>query len=280
MAEMNTNTAELLQQMIDIKRDMRTAIGNKGVTVVSGMESYPSAIDSIRTGNIVIEDGGVDYTQIGWTIDDTIAQNEVDRTIVDIDIEFSKTVMEYFKDGFNVAYNQSDGALWDTLYPNIVYMPIVNSTSQTDFSSLFGGYINTTTHPKLRVFPSIDTSNAVDMHNMFAYCTALDSVGLLECSKVDNIGGIFMYCNNLKHLGGFTNLGRNLNGSIGSAADAVLDIRWANQLTTTSVLNVFNTIANVSTVKKCTIWLHPDVLNKLSADDIAIATSKGWTITK
>lgn len=275
---MNKNSAELLQQMIDIKRDMRTAIGNKGVTVVSGMESYPSAIDSIKTGNIVIEGGGVDYTQIGWTIDDTIAQNEIDRTIIDIDIEFSKTVMEYFKDGFNVAYNQSDGALWDTLYPNIVYMPIVNSTSQTDFSNLFGANINTTTRPKLRVFPSIDTSNAVDMHNMFVYCTALDSVGLLECSKVDNINGIFKYCNNLKHLGGFTNLGRNLNGSIGSAADAVLDIRWANQLTTTSVLNVFNTIANVSTVKKCTIWLHPDVLNKLSADDIAIATNKGWAI--
>lgn len=277
MAEMNTNTAELLQQMIDIKKDMRTAIGNKGVTVVSGMESYPSAIESIRTGNIVIDGGGVDYTQIGWTVDATIAQNEVDRTIVDIDIEFSKTVMEYFKDGFNVAYNQSDGALWDTLCTNIVYMPIVNSSSQTDFSNLFCGYI-TTTRPKLIVFPSIDTSNAKDMHNMFAYCTALDSVGLLECGKVSNISGIFNYCNNLKHLGGFTNLGRYLNGTIGSAANAVLDIRWANQLTTSSVLNVFNTIANVSTAKMCLIRLHPDVLNKLSADDIAIATNKGWTI--
>ena len=40
MAEMNTTTADLLQQMIDIKKDTRSAIAGKGVTIVGGMETY------------------------------------------------------------------------------------------------------------------------------------------------------------------------------------------------------------------------------------------------
>jgi hypothetical protein len=79
---------------------------------------------------------------------------------------------------------------------------------------------------------------------------------------------------NLKDLGGFINLGSKLIGT-----NAVLDFNNSNLLTTTSVLNVFNTIANVGTTKTCTIRLHQDVLNKLTADDIAIATNKGWTVS-
>lgn len=274
-----SNIADKLNELIEAKSDIKAAIESKGVTPTGGLSTYADAIRSIETGDIIIEGSNIDYTQIGWSIDDAVKQNEIDKSIADIDIEYSKMVMEQFKDGFNVAYDQSDDDLWDEIYPNIVYMPIVDSSSQTNFSSLFGGYSRQSTErPALRVFPSLDTSNAKDMELMFAFCSNLESVGLLNCINVRSISGMFMYCNNLKHLEGFKNLGGSLITQF-SLADGNLDLKHSPYLTTESVLNVFNTIASVSTSKKCQITLHADVLVKLTDEEIAIATNKGWTIS-
>jgi hypothetical protein len=159
-------------------------------------------------------------------------------------------------------------------------MPIVDLSSQTDLSEMFGGYSSYTKRPKLRVFPSMNMINVKDMGSMFENCSSLESVGLLTwCSSVYNVGSMFRYCNNLKHLGGFQHLGGNLHINHGSQLYCTLNLSDANQLTTTSVLNVFNTIATVSTSKKCQITLHADVLAKLTDEEIAIATNKGWTVS-
>ena len=76
MAEMNTNTAELLQQMIDIKKDTRAAIEEKGVSVFGGMVTYPEAISRIVVG---YDEGSIDYTRAGWTSENSVEQNEENR---------------------------------------------------------------------------------------------------------------------------------------------------------------------------------------------------------
>lgn len=276
----HVSIAENLQELIDAKADIKSAIESKGVEVTGGLTTYADAIREIETGDIIVEGSGIDYTLIGWTIDDSVAQNEIDKTISNKDIEYSKMVMEKFKDGFNVAYGQSDYDLWYSLYRNIVYMPIVNSSTQTDFSNLFGrAYTSSNnTRPALKVFPSLNTLYARDMEFMFRGCHELESVGLLDCTNVQFIEQMFVGCNRLQHLEGFTNLGLSIKTSA-SLADGCLYLRDSPILTTESVLNVFNTIASVSTSKQCSITLHNDVMDKLTAEDIAIATNKGWTVS-
>ena len=263
--------ADKLQDLVTAKTDMKVALQEKGVTPTGGLSTYADAIGSIQQ-QINIEASNIDYTQIGWTIDDAVKQNEIDKSITDKDVEYSKMVMEQFKDGFS-------DTLWDKLYPNIVYMPIVDLSSQTNLNALFGGYkYQSTSRPVLRVFPSIDTRNAQDMEYIFSFCSNLESVGLLNCERVRSVKGMFMYCYKLKHLGGFKNLGYSIS-TISSLADGNLDLRESPFLTTESVLNIFNTIASVSTSKKCQITLHTNVFQTLNDEDIAIATNKGWTIS-
>ena len=100
---------------------------------------------------------------------------------------------------------------------------------------------------------------------MFNSCTKLTSVARLDTSKCTNIEWMFGSCYSLTDLGGFTGLKLNLNLSINS------------KLTVDSVMNVINNAADMTSEPK-TLTLHQDVFSKLSADQIATASAKGWNI--
>ena len=183
--------------------------------------------------------------------------------------------MEYFKDGFDVT-----DTVWTNNRDKIAYMPVVNVSSTYSMATMFGGYAyQTTGRPIIKVFPPLNTTYVTNMKNMFMHCSSLESIGLLDCSRVTTINGMFMYNNNLRHLGGFLNLGQSINTS-SSLANGTLDFRSAKLLTKESVLNVFNTIGKKgSNAEQLTIYLSSDTMSLLTSDDITIATTKGWVIT-
>ena len=146
---------------------------------------------------------------------------------------------------------------------SLTSIPLLDTSNVTNMQSMFYGCSSLTSIPQL------DTSNVTNMYNMFYNCTSFTSIPLLDTTNVTNMDYIFGFStmNNLTYLGGFKNL------SI-SAASYFLD-RCPN-LTVESLMNVIN---NLATVSGKTLNFGSTNLNKLTAEQIAIATSKGWTLT-
>ena len=128
---------------------------------------------------------------------------------------------------------------------------------------------------KLTTIPQFDSSKVIDMGFMFYGCNALESIPLLDCSKVKSAGSMFnpSYLGNhrnLTDLGGFKNL------RVG------LDIQTAPNLTVQSLMNVINNlydfVGNGSTTTK-TLTLGTTNLNKLTDEQKAVATNKGWQLS-
>lgn len=196
MAEMNTTTAELLQQMIDIKRDTRTAIANKGVSVVGGMVTYPDAIR--RISNIEGVDSDIDYTQIGWSDTNTTYQNAWDADYINASIAYSKTYLDRCDAGEWEVHNYNyTGNLYMPIYSpfagdiDFVYSPYVYNLSQ---SLCKGLYIDCT---KLRCIPQLNTSNATNMEHMFRGCASLVTIPQMDTSNVEYMGYMFDGCHSL-----------------------------------------------------------------------------------
>lgn len=111
----------------------------------------------------------------------------------------------------------------------------------------------------------LDTSSATRIDSMFNSCSKLQTVSELDCSKLtfDNssYSSPFNNCYLLRYFGGFKGLKVNM----------YLDKCYS--LSYESLMNVINKLADGVSGK--TLYLFQDLVNQLSDDDIAIATSKG-----
>ena len=110
-----------------------------------------------------------------------------------------------------------------------------------------------------------NTSKVVDMSVMFYYCTGLTSLDLsgFDMSYVTDMGDMFTGCSKLIELDSMQNIPEALDLST-----TVLD--------TTSLLDVINNLATVTTTQ--TLTLGSTLLAKLTEEQIAIAVNKGWTV--
>ena len=138
-------------------------------------------------------------------------------------------------------------------------VPLFTTSSVTDMNSMFH------TCTSLESVPSLDTSSVTDIDYMFAYCENLQTIPLLNVSNVYGTDYMFWGCYSLTNLGGFTGLKTNL------------DLSSSTLLTIDSVMNVVNAAADMTSEPQ-TLTLHSDVFDKLTQDQIATATAKGWNI--
>ena len=127
---------------------------------------------------------------------------------------------------------------------------------------------------QLTTIPTLDTSNVTDMSNMFEDCDSLTTIPLLDCGNVTNMGTIFGYSaiNTLTDLGGFKNLKISITSYF---------LDKAPKLTTESLMNVINNLYDLTTngITGKTLKFGRTNLNKLTSEQIAVATAKGWTLT-
>lgn len=172
-------------------------------------------------------------------------------------------------------------------------VPTFNTQNVTTFRDMFTNCF------KLQYGPEFNTENATDMHNMFWQCQQLISVPAYNTSKVTDISGMFQYCGTLKSLpafdcsnvtnadaiiagcwqldtiAGFINLGMQ------EQFNDYNDMSSCPQLTRESMLNIMNNLYDRASAGYSvpTIQFPFDAYPKLSEEDIAIATTKGWNIT-
>ena len=136
---------------------------------------------------------------------------------------------------------------------------IFDFSDVTDMSYMFQDCTSLTTVLQM------DTSKVNNMSYMFQGCTSLTTVPEMDTSKVNNMSGMFWDCTSLTDLGGFVGLKTNL------------DLSFCDKLTHDSLMNVINKAADV-TASPATLTLGSDNLAKLSDEEKAIATGKGWTL--
>ena len=147
-------------------------------------------------------------------------------------------------------------------------IPLLDTTNVTSMYSMFSLCAS------LQSIPELNTSNVTSMDSMFYSCTSLQSIPLLDCGKVTNMNTFFSYStiNTLTDLGGFKDLKI-------SVTSYFLD--KAPNLTIESLMNVINNLYDLTGngLSGQSLKIGSTNLNKLTGEQIAVATAKGWTLT-
>ena len=135
--------------------------------------------------------------------------------------------------------------------------PVINSSNGTSF------YMAWTFCSSLTTFPQLDLSKGTNFGFTWQYCTSLTSLPALNLSNGTYFGGTWDKCSSLTNLGGF------------GAISADFDLSTCTNLTVESIMNVINQAA---TVTGKTMTLGSTNLAKLTDEQKAVATNKGWTL--
>ena len=259
---MANTIADKLTYLNGTKDAIKQAIIGKGVDVADTdtFRSYADKITSIQTGGGGGTGSLVTGTKLAYSTFSTIP----DEYISYLEQQTSMETM------FAYCQNLTTVPLFDTSNVNDMYymfyfckelqtVPLFNTTNVTNMGRMFNNC------QKLQTVPQFDTANVTNMNNMFAYCQKLKTVPLFDASKVIDINYMFSGCSSLINLGGFIGLKQNL------------DLSSSSLLTPDSIVNVINNAKDMSSSPK-TLTLHKDVFNKLSEEQIATASAKGWNI--
>lgn len=133
----------------------------------------------------------------------------------------------------------------------------------------------------LKKITSLNVGKTTSMKEMFSGCTALEEVCELDCKSNKNVQAMFNYDSNLTTLGGLKDLGKAYTGSSANYASYNLNLTTCTNLTKQSLLNVINGLYDLASHNKPAQGLFLGEINlaKLTAEEIAIATNKGWNVS-
>ena len=162
-------------------------------------------------------------------------------------------------------------------------IPLLDTSSVTNMNSMFNGCSSLTT------IPQFDTSNLTSMYNMFTDCSELTTIPQLDASKVNDINStMFLNCTKLADFGGLKDLGKAYTRNTKNYAYYKLNLSSCTSLTHDSLINVINNlydlnltydVANGGTLYTQSLVLGSTNKAKLTNEEIAIANSKGWTVS-
>ena len=144
---------------------------------------------------------------------------------------------------------------------SLTSIPEIDTTNVTDMYSSFSGCSSLTS------IPAINTTNVTRMEHLFDACSSLTSIPEIDTTNVTAIDCMIRYCSSLTDLGGFKNL---------SVSCSYTFLDQCPNLTVESLMNVINKLATVSGKS---LKFGQTNLDKLTPEQIAVATSKGWTLT-
>ena len=317
--------ADKLQELINSKADMKSAIAEKGVAVEGGLTTYAAAIRKIQQGS-----GGTDIDWSGvrfggsnrlpispselykcgnmdhmfescdlWTLAQTFDFNLLDTSFASsFDSSFESTTTGMINLNHLNTSNVTSfyRVLKDSVLLNDGKIPIWDTHNGVNFYEAFASSdINT----QVTYIPQWDFSNAVNVQGLVSGLFGLVSIPKLNFSKVksDNIFVFPLYNQpeagsssisshnlqylNLTDLGGFTGL-----------KFSYFRLDMCPNLTVESIMNVINETYDWNTNpdnlnildwqpgtnNTATLRVGTTNLNKLTADQIAVATNKGWTL--
>ena len=133
-----------------------------------------------------------------------------------------------------------------------------------------------------------NTEQITSFMNAFYGCSKLTAIPEIDFSSCENVYNMLYGVQaNLVELGGFKNLGKGYTVQKEKNTSYSLDLSQNSNLTHESLMNVINglydlnltyNVANGGTLYRQQVYLRSDNLSKLTEDEIAIATNKGWIL--
>lgn len=143
---------------------------------------------------------------------------------------------------------------------------------------------------KLESVPVLDTPQVRNMMYIFYGCTNLVEIGGLNTSLITSASEMFHGCKSLRRIGGtldFSNVQSQMDSTFVSCAaleevtfsgsiNVDIAVNGCSALSTTSLLSLLNALSPDVSGKECRLGSRN--LAKLSAEQQAIATDKGWTL--
>ena len=158
---------------------------------------------------------------------------------------------------------------------NLEEIPLLDTSNVTNMHEMFGNC------ELLRTIPELNTVSVSSMPSMFINCSSIKDIPLLEASSVTNVWQIFDGCELLENLGGLKNLGQAYSTTM-TANDGwySLVLSKCPLLTHDSLMNIINNLYDIKSkgVKTQTLQLGDTNKAKLTVEEIAIATNKGWNV--
>lgn len=164
--------------------------------------------------------------------------------------------------------------------------PMLDLSNGTDFYMAWEGCSSLTSFPQLdlssgtnfvytwancqslKEFPVVDLSSGTQFQNAWWACTVLTTMPQLNLSSGTDFTSAWYSCYELTNLGGF------------GAISADIDLHFSDKLTVESLMNVINQAADLAAlgITGRTMTLGSTNLAKLSDEQKAVATLKGWTL--
>lgn len=135
-----------------------------------------------------------------------------------------------------------------------------DTSNVTNFCYMFSGCSNITS------VPLFDTSKATDLSYMFMNCEKLTEIPALDASKCTIAGHLDYMFSNCKSLKKVHMTGIKLN----------LDISSSTKFEKADLLEIINNLETVTITRK--LKMGATNLAKLTDEEKAIATNKGWTL--
>ena len=273
-------TVEKLNKVLETKEAIRTSINNKGGTLTESdtFSSYVTAIDNIQTGSknepiTITENGtytapeGTGYSPVNVNVSGGINQFQ---TYIDLkqNLSFSffssmnDEMLEQILNGISLRNITTASGMFQSC-SSLTTIPLIDTSKVTGYAGE-GGMMNMFYNcSSLITIPLLNTSNVVYMDDMFRGCSSLISIPALDVSNASFGNYMFLGCTNLEEI---HMTGMKSNFSIFSST----------KFTESALVEILNNLATVTSTK--TLSMGGTNLAKLTDEEKAIATNKGWTL--
>ena len=185
------------------------------------------------------------------------------------------------------AIPELDTSKVTTMYQMFYYcralttIPKLNTSMVKSMSNMFAGCGKLTTIPQfdtsnvtnmmytflecgsLTTIPQLNTSNVTSMYCAFQSCGKLTTIPQLDVSNVTDMNYTFRFCGSLKSI-------------LMYGMKVSFDISVSTKFEESDLVTILNNLATVTSTK--TLTMGSTNLAKLTDEEKAIATNKGWTL--
>lgn len=131
--------------------------------------------------------------------------------------------------------------------------------------------------------PSFDTSKCTNLSFLFYGDEDLTSLPAFNADSCQNIKVILYLCSNLVNFGGLINLGKAYDATKGEKyKDYEFDLTatYSSNLSHDSLMNIINGLYDLTSINVPvqSLKLNAGLRAKLTDEEVAIATNKGWVV--